>query len=278
MMYYPNNTVSICLRSGISVRYDERSVTSLQYVQSFSILIIQQETTKINDMKLLVLSCDQGLSDRIESLAVEYNSIADTVKTEEMLDHYLGLFPYDLIIIDGSLPNFNVLEYSKKMQSVQNASLLLLLVEVLNSEVEIAALNAGADICLVRSVDSEMLVAHVRALLRRRGEKYPVGGRWGDFWLDCRHHQVSYGDQIIPFTVKEYQFLTLFLKSPHQTFSAQSIIDQVWSSNVEQPSLETVKTHIRSLRVKLKKVGIENLIETVYGFGYRLNFDVLSSF
>jgi DNA-binding response OmpR family regulator len=96
--------------------------------------------------------------------------------------------------------------------------------------------------------------------------------------VDCLHQQVRYGDQIIPFTVKEYQFLTLFLKSPHQTFSAQSIIDHVWSSKVEQPSLETVKTHMRSLRVKLKKVGIENLIETVYGFGYRLNTDVLSSF
>ena len=127
-------------------------------------------------------------------------------------------------------------------------------------------------------MDSEVLVAHVRALLRRKGKKYPVGGRWGNFRVDCHHQQVSYGDQIIPFTVKEYQFLTLFLMLPHQTFSAQNIIDHVWSSNVEQPSLETVKTHIRSLRVKLKKVGIENLIETVYGFGYRLNSDVLSSF
>jgi two-component system, OmpR family, response regulator len=229
-------------------------------------------------MKTIVLSCDPLLSDRIELLASAHNSVADTVTTQVMLDHYLSLFPYDLIIIDGNLPDLDILNYSKKLQSGQNSTLLLLLVEVLNSQIEIAALNAGADVCLMRSVDSEMLVAHVRALLRRKGEKYPVEGRWGDFWVNCLRQQVSYKDKIIPFTAKEYQFLTLFLMSPHQTFSAQRIIDQVWSSNLEQPSLETVKTHMRSLRVKLKKVGIENLIETVYGFGYRMNTDVLSSF
>ena len=229
-------------------------------------------------MKIIVLSCDRVLSDRMESLASAYNSVVDTVKTQATLDHYLSLFPYDLIVIDGNSPDFNVLEYSRKLQSGQNSTLLLLLIEGLNSQIEIAALNAGADVCLTRSVDSEVLVAHVRALLRRKGEKYPVESRWGDFWVDCRHQQVIYRDQTIPFTAKEYQLLTLFLTSPHQTFSAQSIINHVWSSNVEQPSLETVKTHIRSLRVKLKQVGIENLIETVYGFGYRLNHTVLSTF
>ena len=229
-------------------------------------------------MKLIVLSCDPALSDRIASLASAYNSIADTVETPTILDHYLSLFPYDLIIIDGSLPDFDVLNYCRKLQSSQNSILILLLVDVLNSQIEIAALDAGVDVCLTRSVDSERLIAHIRALLRRKGKKYPVENRWGEFWVDCRHQQMIYKDQVIPFTSKEYQFLKLFLNSPHQTFSAQSIIDHLWSSNLEQPSLETVKTHIRSLRVKLKQVGIENLIETVYGFGYRLNHTVLSTF
>ena len=235
-------------------------------------------TTEINEMKMIVLSCDRVLSDRIEWLASVHNSVADTVNTQVILDQYLSLFPYDLIVIDGNLPGLNLLDYSRKLQSGQKSTLLLLLIEGLNSQIEIAALNAGADICLTRSVDSEVLVAHVRALLRRKGEKYPVESRWGDFWVDCGHQQVIYRDQTIPFTVKEYQLLTLFLISPHQTFSAQSIINHVWSSNLEQPSLETVKTHIRSLRVKLKQVGIENLIQTVYGFGYRLNHTVLATF
>ncbi len=229
-------------------------------------------------MKIIVLSCDWVLSDRIGLLASAYNSVADTVETQIILDHYLSLFPYDLIIIDGNLPNFDILKYAKKLQSSQNPTLLLLLVEVLNAQIEIAALNAGVDACLMRSVDSEMLIAHVRALLRRKGKKYPIESRWGDFWVDCCHQKIIYRDQVIPFTAKEYQILRLFLNSPHQTFSARSIIDHLWSSNLEQPSSETVKTHIRSLRVKLKQVGIENLIETVYGFGYRLNHTVLSKF
>ena len=229
-------------------------------------------------MKLIMLSCDPVLSDRIESLVSKYNSIADTVKDQVALDHYLGLFPYDLIIIDGKLLDTDVLDYCKKLQLCQNPILVLLLVEGLNSQIEIAALNAGADACLPRSVDSEMFVAHIRALLRRKGKKYPVESRWGDLWVDCYNQQIIYKNEVISFTAKEYQFLMLFLNSPCQTFSAQSILDHLWSSNHEQPSLETVKTHIRSLRVKLKQVGIEHLIETAYGFGYRLNHAVLSTF
>jgi DNA-binding response OmpR family regulator len=165
----------------------------------------------------------------------------------------------------------------KKFNPIDHPLMLLLLFEMMDEKLEINGFNSGADGCLVRNCSDAMLIAYVRALLRRRGEKYPVVGRWGDLLVDCGHQTVSYAGRLIPLTPKEYQMLTVFLASPRQTFSSQGIIDQAWCSTLDQPNLETVKTHIRALRTKFKKVGVEGLIETVHGFGYRLNYVLLSS-
>jgi DNA-binding response OmpR family regulator len=228
-------------------------------------------------MKIILLSGDKILSHKIYSIMVSKYFVLDIVHTAFELKGYLERFPYDLIVIDAALKGLDVFSFTQELQSVKHPIMLLLLFPEVTTQVEIASLNAGADDCLARSCSADELVAHVRALLRRKGEKYPVIGQWGDLVVDCGAQTVSYGDQVIPLTPKEYQLLTLFLSAPRQTFGAQMIIDSVWSSMLDQPSTETVKTHIRSLRVKLQAVGLQDLIETIYGFGYRLNSELLMS-
>ncbi len=230
-------------------------------------------------MKIIVLSDDKQLCHEIYVVLTSQHFVLDTVNTVVKFKDYLRQFPYDLMIIDAVLNSLNVFSLTQQLQSVKHPIMLLLLLlfPEVNTQVEIEALNAGADDCLARSCSGDELVAHVRALLRRKGEKYPVVGRWGDLLVDCGAQTVSYGEQVIPLTPKEYQLLSLFLSSPRQTFGPQLIIDSVWSSMLDQPSPETVKTHIRSLRVKLDTVGLQDLIQTIYGFGYRLNSELLTS-
>ncbi len=228
-------------------------------------------------MKMILLSDDKKLSREILSILMSKYFILDLVDTVIDLKAYLDRFPYDLIIIDAILQDLGIFSLTQELQSVKHPIMLLLLFPEMTTQVEIDSLNAGADDCLVRSCSEPELVAHVRALLRRKGEKYPVVGRWGDLMVDCGAQTVSYGNQVIPLTPKEYQLLSLFLSAPRQTFGPQLIIDSVWSSMLDQPSPETVKTHIRSLRVKLHEVGLQDLIETIYGFGYRLNSELLAS-
>ncbi len=227
-------------------------------------------------MKVILLSEDSDLSGKIFTTLSLKNVIVDVVSTSILLEKYLDNVSYDLIMLDVSIPNVDTLELCYKLQSVEHPLMLLLFVETLDSQVEVAGLNAGADDCLRRSVDADELLAHVTALLRRRGQKYPVIGHWGEFLVDCSHNQVSYEGTIIPLTAKEYQLFTIFLAAPDQTLNPQALINQAWSSTHEQPGLETVKTHIRSLRLKFKKVGLQNLIETIYGFGYRLNQELMA--
>jgi DNA-binding response OmpR family regulator len=88
--------------------------------------------------------------------------------------------------------------------------------------------------------------------------------------LDPATYEVSYDGNSLRLTPKEYSLLELFLRNGRRILSRSTIIERVWSMD-EPPDEGTVKTHIKSLRKKLKVVGAPNdLIETVHGVGYRL--------
>jgi PAS domain S-box-containing protein len=83
--------------------------------------------------------------------------------------------------------------------------------------------------------------------------------------------KVTCHGQVLPVNRKEYQLLELFLSHPHQTFSRGVISDRLWSLDDPLPTDATIKTHIRNLRRKLEQAGLQDLIQTHYGHGYRLN-------
>ena len=93
---------------------------------------------------------------------------------------------------------------------------------------------------------------------------------WGDLHLDPSNCQVTYQGQLLHLTPKEYSLLELLLRQQGRLVSRGTIIDRLWSFD-EPPSEETVKVHLKALRRKLKAVGAPaDLVETVYGMGYRL--------
>lgn len=228
-------------------------------------------------MKIILLSQDPLLIDRVSSNLLCQHYLVDTVPTTEKLEQYMEAFSYDLMIFDAKTPNLDILPYAKKLQSEDHPLMLLLLFQTLNEKLEVQAFNSGADGCIERNFNDALLTSYVRALIRRRGVKYPVVGRWGNLMVDCESQAVSYAGHIIPLTPKEYQMFLVFLAEPYKTFNSQVMIDYAWNSGLDQPNVETVKMHIRGLRTKFKKVGLNDLIETVHGFGYRLNSTLLSS-
>lgn len=93
---------------------------------------------------------------------------------------------------------------------------------------------------------------------------------WGDLCLNPISGEVTYGEQFLALTPKEYTLLELFLRNQKRVFSRSAIIDRLWSFE-DPPAESAITTHIKDLRQKLKAGGmIVDIIETVYGLGYRL--------
>ncbi|NET54417.1 MAG: response regulator transcription factor, partial [Merismopedia sp. SIO2A8] len=135
---------------------------------------------------------------------------------------------------------------------------------------KVNGLDAGADDYVVKPVDLPELLARIRALLRRGNTSSPPILQWGSLKLDPSSYEVSYRDQPLRLTPKEYSLLELFLRNGRRVLSRSMIIDHVWSFEAP-PSPDTVKAHIKSLRQKLKAVGTpDDVIETIHSIGYRL--------
>jgi DNA-binding response OmpR family regulator len=176
-------------------------------------------------------------------------------------------FEYDLIVLDFMLPKLDGLSLCRQLRAQGNRTPILLLTAY-DSE-KVTGLDAGADDYVVKPYDFEELLARIRALLRRGDTNLSPVMTWGKLCLDPSSCKVTYNEQILQLTSKEYALIELFLRNSQQIFSQSSLLDHLWS--FDEPPLEnTVRAHIKSLRRKLEQAGGEDLIETVYGLGYRL--------
>jgi len=147
---------------------------------------------------------------------------------------------------------------------------ILLLSAKDSSADRVMGLKAGADDYVVKPYELSELIARIQALLRRGNSTLRALLTWENLQLDPQASQVTYGGKLLHLTPKEYAILELFLRNRQRIFSRSAILDRIWLSG-EFPQEDAVSTQIKGLRQKLKAAGMTNdLIETVYGLGYRL--------
>ena len=177
---------------------------------------------------------------------------------------------YDVILLDWMLPRLDGVELCRRLRAAQCQSMILMLTAKDTTGDKVIGLDAGADDYLVKPFKLEELSARLRALSRRSRELTPTIFEYGMLSLDPSTRLVTCADKALTLTPKEFLLLEYFLRHPGQVASRDQLLQQLW--DFDQSAGEgTVKTHIGNLRNKLKAAGGgANLIETVYGVGYRL--------
>lgn len=221
-------------------------------------------------MRILIVEDDELTALALTTVLEQQNYAVEVAKDGQNAWDLVQAFDYDLILLDVMLPKLDGISLCRQMRSHDLKMPILLLTGRDSSHEKAIGLDAGADDYLVKPFDSEELVARVRALLRRGNSTSLPILEWGDLHLDPTCCEVTYCTQIVRVTPKEYALLELFLRNPRRVFSCSAILDRVWSFD-HTPGEEAVRTQIKGLRHKLKAAGAAaDLIETVYGIGYRL--------
>ena len=221
-------------------------------------------------MKILVVEDDERISDAVVEYLSDLHYAVEAVYDGQSAWDLLDVFTYDLILLDVMLPEMDGITLCQKLRKKGFNIPILMLTAKDTLENKIQGLDAGADDYLVKPFELDELSARIRALLRRGTSSLPPILTWEKLRLDPSSCEVFYQDRLLPLSPKEYKLLEFFLRNGRRVFSRAQILEHLWSFE-QVPEEATVKAHIRGLRQKLEAAGApHDLIETVYGLGYRL--------
>lgn len=221
-------------------------------------------------MKILFVEDDIALAEALTEALIDQHYDVDVVNDGEAGWRQAISLYYDLILLDVMLPKLDGVSLCRRLRTDGYHGSILMITALDTSTDKVNSLDAGADDYVVKPVDLPELLARIRALLRRGGCSVPPVLEWERLQLDPSRHEVTYNQQPVHLTPKEYSCLELFLRNSQRIINREFIIEHLWSSEAS-PFEDTVKAHIKSLRHKLKAVGApDDLIETVHSVGYRL--------
>jgi len=221
-------------------------------------------------MKILLVEDDALIVEPLAKALIDQRYAVDVATDGQAGWELLESFTYDLILLDVMLPKLDGMTLCRRLRSQGNQTPILLLTAEKTGTNTAIGLDAGADDYVAKPFNLQELLARIRALLRRGGAALPPLLEWRNLKLDPSICEVTCNSQSVRLTPKEYGLLELFLRNPHRIYSTGALIDHIWSFE-ESPTEDTIRSHIKGLRHKLKAAGIlDDPIETVYGIGYRL--------
>lgn len=222
-------------------------------------------------MRLLLVEDEPDLGMALEKALRRENYVVDWVQDGNLAWSYLdqGWVNYTLAIFDWMVPGLSGLELCQKLRGQRSCLPILMLTAKDQIADRVEGLDAGADDYLIKPFGMAELLARLRSLQRRSPELQPQQLQVGDWQLDYGTFAVVTPEQArITLTAKEFQLLEYFMKHPQQILSSEQIKNQLWALSAESTS-NVVAAQVRLLRRKLGEYGHGNLIETVYGLGYR---------
>jgi two-component system phosphate regulon response regulator PhoB len=179
----------------------------------------------------------------------------------------------DLLLVDWMLPDQSGLELTravKRNRDTQDLPVIMLTARAEEQD-KVAGLEGGADDYVTKPFSPRELLARIHAVLRRSvpggsGETLDAGG----LKLDAASHRVSVGDEPVQLGPTEYRLLQFFMEHQDRVYSRSQLLDRVWGGNVYVEE-RTVDVHIRRLRKALEPHGLDGLVQTVRGAGYRFS-------
>jgi DNA-binding response OmpR family regulator len=179
---------------------------------------------------------------------------------------------YDVIVLDIMLPKLSGYELCRRLRARGVWTPVLMLTAKDGEYDQADALDLGADDYLIKPFSFVVLIAHLRALVRRGAPERPVVLAAGDLTLDPSERRVARAGTPVAVTPREFALLEFMLRNRGQAVTKTAIIENVWDAHFDgDPNI--VEVYIGYLRKKIDHPFGRAAIETVRGAGYRLAAD-----
>lgn len=219
-------------------------------------------------MRVLVVEDDASLSRLLRrALTAEGVHVDLAGDGREGLLAALGS-EYDAVVLDIMLPGMNGYKVVERMRAAEIWTPVLMLTAKDGPYDQVDAFDLGADDYLTKPFDFVVLLARLRALVRRGAPKRPAVLTAGDLTMDPASRQVHRAGTEIRLTAKEYALLEYFIRRQDRVLAKTQILDAVWDSSFSG-EVNIVEVYVGYLRKKIDLPFGTTSIDTVRGTGYR---------
>ena len=222
-------------------------------------------------MRILVVE-DEALIARTLRAGLEADGY--TVDVAERGDDGLWMATendYDAIILDIMLPGMNGYVVLRELRARGKTTPVMMLTAKDGEHDQAEGLDTGADDYVTKPFSFVVLLARLRALIRRGPTERPAVLTAGDLVLDPANRACRRGDDEIDLTPREFSLLRYLMHRAGEPVSKQELLDHVWADHALEPNV--VQVYIGYLRRKIDEPYGRTAIETVRGYGYRLAAD-----
>ncbi|HTN49734.1 MAG TPA: phosphate regulon transcriptional regulator PhoB [Burkholderiaceae bacterium] len=225
---------------------------------SASILVVEDEPA-IQELVAYTCSSNGYTVRRAESVGAARDAIGEELP--------------DLVLLDWMLPDKPGIELLKNLRTEERTrELPVIMLTARGSEADrVVGLDTGADDYVVKPFSPRELVSRIRAVFRRRAPQ--LSGEalaYGPLAIDSARHEVTVAGKAVKVGLTEFRLLSFFIGHPERVFSRAQLLDNVWGDHVFIEE-RTVDVHVLRLRKALAPTGVQHLVQTVRGIGYRLS-------
>jgi two-component system response regulator TctD len=217
-------------------------------------------------MRLLLVEDHAELAEWIGRALTQSGYAVDVLHAGDHADHALLTQPYDLVILDLTLPGLDGLEVLRRMRERDATRLVPVIVLTARGSTEerVRGLNLGADDYLPKPFELSELEARIKALLRRAGQHAPTV-RLGALVFDLNSRLATVHDQPLALTPRELAVLEALLARIGRPIAREALFEKVFSFDQEART-EAIEIYVHRLRKKLEGSGVR--ITTLRGLGY----------
>ena len=228
---------------------------------------IQMVTSTPSEITILVVDDEEDVVEIVTHfLKQEGYQVATAFDGEEALRKVTP--EINLVVLDIMLPHVDGLEVCRRLRSRVETEMIpiIFLSAKAEEEDQVKGLMLGADDYLTKPVSPEVLVAHIKAVLRRAGVEESRIMTVGDLTIFEDEFRATLADEDLGLTYTEIQLLLYLVRHPRKAFTRQQLLETIWKDAM-MVTERTVDAHIKNLREKLGPFAEH--VQTVRGVGYR---------
>ncbi len=223
-------------------------------------------------MRLLIVEDELRLASALQRGLSAEGFTVDVANTGPDGLHAAQEHSYDAVVLDIMLPGLSGYRIVEQLRAAENWVPILMLTAKDGEYDEADALDLGADDYLTKPFSFVVLLARIRALLRRGASPRPAVLSVGDLVLDPAAHTVARGETQIELTPREFALLEYLMRRAGQAVSKAEILHHVWDAHYDGDA-NVVEVYVGYLRRKIDTPFERQSVQTVRGAGYRLATD-----